>query len=67
MKRLIGIALIAISLASAGCATRAAVVVGPPPARIEVIGVRPYRNAVWVPGYWLRARGGWVWVGGRWR
>lgn len=27
----------------------------------------PYTRATWVPGHWVAGRGGWVWVGGRWR
>lgn len=66
MKRLIANALIAISLVATGCATRAVLVA--PPARVEVIGVAPYRSAVWVPGHWARNYwGNWVWVGGHWR
>jgi len=65
MKRLIGIALVAVSLAATGCATRAVLVA--PPARVEVIGVAPYRGAVWVPGHWVRSYGEFVWVRGRWR
>lgn len=64
MKATIATALLALSLAS-GCVTRVALL--PPPARVEVIGVRPYRGAVWVPGHWVRARYDWVWVHGYWR
>lgn len=65
MKRLIGIALVAASLAATGCATRAVLVA--PPARVEVIGVAPYRSAVWVPGHWTRTYyGQWVWIRGHW-
>lgn len=40
----------------------------PPPPRREIIIVRPYREAVWVPGYWNYDYGvrNYVWVGGRW-
>ncbi len=42
--------------------------IGPPPERVEVIGVRPYRGAVWVAGYydWLPERREYVWVPGHW-
>lgn len=63
MKRIIATGLIAISLAATGCV----VAVRPPAPRVEVIGVAPYRGAVWVPGHWVRGRYDWVWVGGRWR
>jgi hypothetical protein len=65
MKALIAAALLALSLGATGCVTRVAL--GPPPARVEVIGVAPYRGAVWIPGHWVRARYDWVWVRGRWR
>jgi len=48
MKAIITAGLIAISLAATGCVTRVALV--PPARRVEVIGVAPYRGAVWVPG-----------------
>jgi hypothetical protein len=40
----------------------------PPPVRRDVIVVRPYPEAVWVPGYWSYDYGvrNYVWVGGRW-
>lgn len=39
----------------------------PPPARVEVIPVVPYPGAIWVRGYYVRGRYGWVWVRGHWR
>ena len=65
MKATIAAGLIALSLTATGCVTRVAL--GPPPARVEVIGAAPYRGAVWVPGHWARARYNWVWVRGYWR
>lgn len=65
MKAIITAALIAISLAATGCVTRVAL--RSPAARVEVIGVAPYRGAVWVPGHWVRGRYDWVWVRGYWR
>ena len=65
MKAIITAGLLAISLAAAGCVTRVALV--PPAHRVEVIGVAPYRGAVWVPGRWVRGRYDWVWVRGYWR
>ena len=65
MKAIITAGLIAISLAATGCVTRVALV--PPAARVEVIGVAPYRGAVWVPGHWVRGRYDWLWVRGYWR
>ena len=68
MKTAIASLLIAGTLGAAGCATRAVIVAGPPPARIEVIPARPYYGAVWVRGYWApRPYGRWVWVRGYWR
>jgi len=41
---------------------------GPPlPPRVEVVPVIPFPGAVWVRGYWVRDRHGWIWVRGRWR
>lgn len=39
-----------------------------PPPRVEVIGVAPYHNAVWVKGHWdWRPRSGrYVWMPGHW-
>ncbi len=65
MKSILAAGLIAISLAATGCVTRVALV--PPAPRVEVIGVAPYRSAVWVPGHWVRGRYDWVWIRGRWR
>jgi YXWGXW repeat-containing protein len=65
MQKVIGIALLTAQLGAFGCATRAALV--PPPARVEVIGVAPRRDAVWVPGHWNRRYGRWHWVNGHWR
>jgi len=62
MKAIFAAALIALSLGAAGC-----VAVVTPPRRVEVIGVAPYRGAVWVPGHWVRGRYDWVWVRGYWR
>ncbi|HEV2722307.1 MAG TPA: hypothetical protein VG323_19970 [Thermoanaerobaculia bacterium] len=62
MKAIFAAGLIALSLAASGC-----VAVVPPPRRVEVIGRAPYRNAVWVPGHWVRGRYDWVWVRGYWR
>lgn len=45
----------------------------PPPAprSTAMIGRRPGAGFVWTPGYYrwgtVRGRGGYVWVGGRWR
>ena len=65
MKRIIAAALLAISLAATGCVARVALV--PPAPRVEVIGLAPYRGAVWVPGHWARGRYDWIWVSGHWR
>ena len=67
MKTAIASLLIAGTLAAAGCATRAVIVAGPPPARVEIIPVRPFYGAVWVPGHWVYARRGYVWARGYWR
>lgn len=38
----------------------------PPPPRREVVAVRPSRQHVWVPGYWVAEHGRHEWVTGRW-
>ena len=38
----------------------------PPPTRVEVITVRPHRNAVWVGGHYVRSGHQRVWVSGHW-
>jgi hypothetical protein len=38
----------------------------PPPERVEVIGERPYTEAVWIGGHWAESHGDYVWVNGRW-
>ena len=68
MKTTIASLLLAATLGAAGCATRAVIIAGPPPARVEIVPVRPFYGAVWIPGHWAPARyGGWVWVRGYWR
>lgn len=42
------------------------VVVGPPPPRVEVVGVAPAPGYVWIGGYWGWAGGRHEWVPGRW-
>jgi len=37
----------------------------PPPPRREVVTVAPGPSYVWTQGYWVRSRGRWVWVPGR--
>lgn len=66
MKKILAVTTLALSLLDTSCATRV-VAFGPPPNRVEVIGVAPYRGAVWIPGHWVRARRNWVWVRGYWR
>jgi hypothetical protein len=65
MKKMIAIAILAASTLAAGCVTRTALIV--PRSRVEVIGVAPYRGAVWVPGHYIQARRDWVWERGYWR
>ena len=49
------------------CATRTVYVrQAPPPVRVEVMTVKPFPNAVWVPGHWAWRSGQYVWVRGHW-
>jgi hypothetical protein len=42
------------------------VMVAPPVARVEVVGVAPYPGYVWIGGYWGWVGGRHEWVPGRW-
>ena len=42
------------------------VVEAPPSEPVEISGVAPGPNHVWVPGHWSRSNDRWVWVSGRW-
>ncbi len=65
MKKLMAVTALTFSLLGSACAARVALVAPAP--RVEVIGIAPYRGAVWVHGYWVRGRRDWVWVRGYWR
>jgi hypothetical protein len=46
---------------------REVVVVDAPPApQVELPGLAPGRDHVWVPGHWTRSSDRWVWMSGRW-
>jgi hypothetical protein len=45
---------------------RGVVMVAPPPARVEVVGVAPTPGYVWVGGYWGWVGGRHEWVPGHW-
>ncbi len=39
----------------------------PPPAvKVEFKPVKPFRQAIWIPGHWTWKRGHYVWVSGYW-
>ncbi|HKR54785.1 MAG TPA: hypothetical protein VJS20_00680 [Gemmatimonadales bacterium] len=38
----------------------------PPPDRVEVIGVAPAPNYIWIAGHWGWSGGDYMWIGGRW-
>ena len=67
-------ALLAVGLSMAlvgGCVTSAPpgavfVAAAPPPAEIEVIGVAPGPDYVWIRGYHTWSGHGYVWNRGRW-
>jgi len=44
----------------------AAVEVGPPPGRVEVIPPRPAGADAWIDGQWILRHGRWYWLLGRW-
>jgi YXWGXW repeat-containing protein len=38
----------------------------PPPPRVEVRPVAPWRDGVWIDGHWGRRDGQWEWIPGHW-
>jgi len=72
-KSVLALFLTLVILSASGCCPTRQVVVYEqtpmPPAKVEVMKVRPCPKAVWVPGHWVwRGRHrGWVWVTGRWK
>jgi hypothetical protein len=71
----VGMAMLALaSVTLAGCVVTPApryygdetVMVAPPEAQVEVVGVAPVPGYVWFGGYWNWAGGRHVWVGGHW-
>lgn len=38
----------------------------PPAPQVEVMGVAPGPDYVWLPGHWTRSGDRWVWTSGRW-
>jgi len=62
----LGMLALTLLLSCGPPAGRVYVAVGPPPERVEVIGVAPSPGFVWVRGYWRYDRDGYVWVPGRW-
>jgi len=69
MKRLISIAILAASLATAACTT--VVAVRPPRAGMVLVDgrwvVAPRAGAIWVAPHWERRSFRRVWVDGYWR
>ena len=41
----------------------------PPPAQVEVVGVAPFLDAIWIPGYWVwhKRHHQYRWRAGYWR
>ena len=70
MKRLLGIATVALALSTTvGCAARGYGRFGPPPPppppREAMVG-RSHAGRVWIPGYYRWTGRGYRWVQGRW-
>ena len=63
------LSIVSAALLSGCVAYGTAYIPAPPPAQVEVIGVAPYPQAIWVPGYWSwqRRHRQYHWVGGRWK
>jgi len=70
MKRpvVFAILMLALLLTVTACyaGTRVYVVQKPPPVRVEVIGVAPAADHVWVQGYWVWRDNDYQWVAGHW-
>jgi len=70
MKRplVLAILMLALLLTVAACyaGTRVYVVQKPPPLKVEVIGVAPAADHVWVQGYWVWRDNDYQWVPGHW-
>lgn len=71
MKNLFAYAGSILSIAVlSGCAIYGeAYIPAPPTAQVEVVGVAPYAEAIWVPGYWRwhRRHRQYVWAPGYWK
>ncbi len=60
-----------LSLALSACVVGpgyygSAVLVAPPPPRVEYYGAAPYPGYIWLGGYWSWAPSGYVWIRGHW-
>jgi len=68
MKRLaLAVALVALAACYYGPPSGAVIVGARPPAyRVEVVGVAPGPEFVWVGGYWAWGGAEYTWVPGRW-
>jgi hypothetical protein len=67
MRNVTAAMVVAASLfvASACASGRVFVRVGPPPVRVEAVGIAPGPRYVWLPGYYRWDNAGYVWVPGR--
>jgi hypothetical protein len=68
MKRYVSVIILLLTLAS-GCVVAEEYAPGPPPDRVEVIGVAPFHDAIWIKGHWDWERGAhhYRWHEGYWR
>ncbi len=66
MKKFAWLALLSVVMLMAIDCIVAYPTFGPPPLRIEVIGVTPRPGVVWIGGYWRWSSGNYIWVTGRW-
>ncbi len=69
-KTHLSLATAMIALGMAGCSphvsTYGYITTAPPPPRVEVYGVAPGPEFVWINGFWGWAGHGYVWTPGRW-
>jgi hypothetical protein len=65
--RLLALTLAVSSAPACGPASAEIVVdTGPPPDRVEVVGLAPYPGAIWIRGHWQWSGGRHVWYPGFW-
>jgi len=55
-----------LSMSAIGCSSEVVVRAAPPPERVEVVGVAPSPNHIWIKGHWVWNGREYIWEPGRW-